>query len=208
MDSARTLSPKQSEAMRIIRNWVAQRGKVPSVRRLMTALGYKSPRSAAVVLEELIGQGLLKKRSDGTIQVMRDLENFVYHARTIDIPLVGTVSCGTPMLAEENIEGYFPVSTQLARPGHDYFLLRASGDSMNQAGIKNGDIVLVEQQSIAEEGDKVVALIDDAATVKKFHVGDGAVVLRPQSSNPEHKPIILTEDFQIQGVVKATIPNL
>lgn len=208
MDSARTLSTKQSEAMHIIRNWVVQSGRVPSVRNLMTALGYKSPRSAAVVFDELIDKGFLKRRADGSVRVMRDLENSVYHARTVSVPLVGTVACGTPMLAEENIEGYFPVSTQLAKPGHDYFLLRASGDSMNRAGINNGDLVLVEQQSTADEGDKVVALIDDAATVKKFHLGDGAVVLRPQSNNPEHKPIILTEDFQIQGVVKATIPSL
>ncbi|MBP7060695.1 MAG: repressor LexA [Candidatus Moranbacteria bacterium] len=205
---ANKLSAKQSEAMRFIRNRVVHGGKTPSVREIMTALNYQSPRSAALILEKLVGQGLLKKRADGSVQMVRDLQNTISHARTVNIPLVGNVACGTPILAEENIEGYFPVSTQLAKPGHEYFLLRANGDSMNRAGINDGDLVLVEQQSTADEGDKVVALIDDAATVKKFHIGDGAVVLRPQSNNPQHKPIILTEDFQIQGVVKATIPSL
>lgn len=208
MVSANKLSVKQSEAMRFIRNRVVHGGKPPSVREIMAALNYQSPRSAALILEKLVGQGLLKKRADGSIQMVRDLQNTISHARTVNIPLVGNVTCGTPILAEENIEGYFPVSTQLARPGHEYFLLRANGDSMNRAGINDGDLVLVEQQSTADEGDKVVALIDDAATVKKFHIGDGAVVLRPQSNNLQHKPIILTEDFQIQGVVKATIPSL
>lgn len=205
---ANKLSAKQSEAMHFIRNRVVHGGKTPSVREIMVALNYQSPRSAALILEKLVSQGLLKKRADGSIQMVRDLQNTISHARTVNIPLVGNVACGTPILAEENIEGYFPVSTQLAKPGHEYFLLRANGDSMNRAGINDGDLVLVEQQSTAGEGDKVVALIDDAATVKKFHIGDGAVVLRPQSNNPQHKPIILTEDFQIQGVVKATIPSL
>ncbi len=205
---ANKLSVKQSEAMRFIRNRVVHGGKTPSVREIMTALNYQSPRSAALILDKLVSQGLLKKRADGSIQMVQDLQNTISHARTVNIPLVGNVACGTPILAEENIEGYFPVSTQLAKPGHEYFLLRANGDSMNRAGINDGDLVLVEQQSTADEGDKVVALIDDAATVKKFHIGDGAVVLRPQSNNPQHKPIILTEDFQIQGVVKATIPSL
>lgn len=205
---ANKLSVKQSEAMRFIRNRVVHSGKTPSVREIMTALNYQSPRSAALILDRLVGQGLLKKRADGSIQMVQDLQNTISHARTVNIPLVGNVACGTPILAEENIEGYFPVSTQLAKSGHEYFLLRTNGDSMNRAGINDGDLVLVEQQSTADEGDKVVALIDDAATVKKFHIGDGAVVLRPQSNNPQHKPIILTEDFQIQGVVKATIPSL
>ena len=79
---------------------------------------------------------------------------------------------------------------------------------MNQTKINDGDLVLVKQQPTANEGDKVVALIDDKATIKEFHRAQNMIILKPKSSNKKHKPIILTEDFQVQGVVIATIPNL
>jgi len=201
------LTMKQSQAMQFIRNSVAHDGKAPSVRNIMRALDYSSPRSATLVIDALIKMGLLKKRTSGLLQIVRDIKDSSYHAQTVSIPLVGVVACGTPILAEENIEGYFSISTRLAKPNHKYFLLRASGDSMNKAGISDGNLVLVEQRAVAEEGDKVVALIDDAATVKKYHEADGAIVLKPQSTNPKHRPIILTEDFQVQGIVRAVLPN-
>src|SRR5206468_2058202 len=105
-------------------------------------------------------------------------------ARTVDVPLVGSVACGTPLLAVENFEAHVAVSKSLARPGSKYFLLRAKGDSMDRAGIEDGDLVLVRQQSHAENGDGVVALIDDDATIKAFHREKGVVVLRPRSNNP------------------------
>lgn len=207
MDNEPKLTAKQSQAMRFIRNSVAHSGKAPSVRDIMRALKYNSPQSATLIINELVRVGLLKKREDGSLQFVRDLEEKPYHAQTIDVPLVGVVSCGAPILAEENIEGYIPVSTRLAKPNHKYFLLHASGDSMNKAGINDGDLVLVQQQATADEGDKVVALIDDGATVKKYHEADGAIVLKPQSTNSKHKPIILTEDFQVQGIVRAVLPH-
>lgn len=115
--------------------------------------------------------------------------------------------CGLPILAEENIEGMIPVSVDLARPGSKYFFLRASGDSMNEAGINDGDFVLVRQQTFAEDGDSIVALIDDEATIKEFRRTKDAVVLKPRSSNKKHQPILLTSNFQIQGVVVTAIPN-
>ena len=151
--------------------------------------------------------GVIKKSSTGDYQLLMDPDFGPFHAQTVNVPLVGTAACGNPILAEQNIEGYLPVSTSLAKPGSRYFLLRADGDSMNKAGIKNDDLVLVKQQAIANDGDKVVALIDDKATIKEFYKLKGAVVLKPKSTNQEHQPIILTEDFQIQGVVKAVIPK-
>jgi repressor LexA len=198
---------KKIRAFRFIRNNIIHKGKAPSVREVMRFLGYKSPRSAAVIVEELIKEGFLKKRKNGPIQLAQYLETGKSHARTVDVPLVGAVSCGTPILAEENIEGYFPVSTKLIKSGYKYFLLKAVGDSMNDVGINNNDIVLVQQQSVANNGEKVVALIDDEATVKEFYYEHGLVILRPRSKNKKHRPIILTEDFQIQGVVKAVISN-
>jgi repressor LexA len=110
------------------------------------------------------------------------------------------------MLAVENVETHIPVSTNLAKRGATYFLLRAQGNSMNQAGIEDRDIVLVRMQNIAVNGDRVVALINDEATIKQYERTKKAVILRPRSSEPQHKPIVLTDDCEIQGVVVATLP--
>ncbi|MBA7550151.1 LexA repressor [subsurface metagenome] len=128
--------------------------------------------------------------------------------QTIDVPLIGTVTCGLPVFAEENYEAMIPVSVKLARPPHKYFLLKVKGDSMNKKSINDGDIVLVRHQVTANNGDIVVALIDDETTVKEFNMYEDTIVLKPRSTNAAHKPIILTRDFQIQGVVVTSIPNL
>ena len=199
---------KQIEAIRHIRNGLVHQGRTPSVRKLMTALGYKSPRSAQDILEQLRGKGVIRKLQSGDYQLMADPNLGRARAQTVDVPLVGSVACGGPILAEENIEGFIPVSTAIAKPGSKHYLLHARGDSMDGAGIKNGDMVLVRQRSTADEGDRVVALIDDEATIKEYRRSNGIVVLMPRSTNQKHKPIILTDDFQVQGVVVAVIPNL
>lgn len=201
------ISIKAKEALRHIRNNIMHQGKVPSVRELMNLMLYKSPRSAVLLLEELEEKGFVEKKKDGGYRLLKDLEeNDV--ARTVSVPLVGTVTCGSPMLAEENIEAWIPVSVSLARPGSKYFLLRAKGDSMNKAGIDDGDLILVKQQPIADNGQNIVALIDDETTVKEFHRKGEVVALVPKSSNKKHKPIILDRNFQIQGIVVTTIPNI
>lgn len=202
------LSPKEAEALRFIRNSLIHAGKSPSVRDVRDALDYNSPRSAAVILEKLIKKKRIERRADGGIRIVKDLEEDLSHARTVLVPLVGSVACGVPILAEENIEAMIPVSASLAKPSHRHFLLRARGDSMNRAGINDGDLVLVRQQQVAESGDIVVALIDDAATVKEFQRRETAIVLRPNSTSAKHQPLILTKDFQIQGVVVTAIPNI
>ena len=202
------LTSKELETMRQIRNWLVHRGRTPSVRELMTELGYKSPRSAQDIIEKLEEKGYLKRNETGTIRLIKDPDLGSTHAQTQDVPLIGIVACGNPIFAEENIEAMIPVSTSLVKNSAKYFILRAIGDSMDLAGIKDGDLVLVRQQEIAEDGDKVVALIDNSATIKEFYKRDEVVVLKPKSSNPAHKPIILSEDFRIQGVVTNIIPNL
>lgn len=201
------LTAKELEAMRHIRNWLAHRGRTPSVRELMSELGYKSPRSAQDIIEILEEKGYLKRRETGVIQLLKDPDLESTHAQTLDVPLIGMVACGSPIFAEENIEAMIPVSTSLVKNSAKYFILHAVGDSMDLAGIEDGDLVLVRQQETAEDGDKVVALIDDSATIKEFYRTDEVVVLKPKSSNPAHKPIILSENFRIQGVVTNVIPN-
>lgn len=127
------------------------------------------------------------------------------HVKTVKIPLLGNVACGTPIFAEENIEALIPVSNQFLKSNRNYFILRASGDSMNDAGINDGDLVLVKQQQTANNGDKVVALIDDEATIKEFHNNGNMIVLKPRSKSSKYQPIILTTDFRIQGIVETVI---
>ncbi len=182
-------------------------GNMPSIRELMRVMSYKSPRSVALLLIELEENGYLEKREEGGYRMIKDLDTEAM-VRTVSIPLIGTVTCGLPILAIQNVEAYIPVSTALARNGSRYFLLRANGDSMNKAGINDGDIILVRQQQYADNGQNVVALIDDEATVKEFHRKDNIVTLLPRSDNPKYQPIILTEGFQIQGIVVATIPSV
>lgn len=204
----KNFTEKQLEAIRHIRNGLVHHGRTPSVRKLMAALGYKSPRSAQDILEQLQERGVIRKLQSGDYQLRTDPNLGAARAQTVDVPLVGSVACGGPILAEENIEGFIPVSTAIAKSGSKHYLLHARGDSMDKAGIKSGDMVLVRQRSTADEGDRVVALIDDEATIKEYHRSNGMVVLMPRSTNRRHKPIILTADFQVQGVVVAVIPNL
>jgi len=117
------------------------------------------------------------------------------------IPVVGSVACGMPILAQENIESYVSISKDMIKANNQYFILYAEGDSMNEAGINNGDLVLIKQQQTAQNGDRVVALIDNEATIKEFHKKASHIILKPRSSNAKHQPIILTENFRIQGVV-------
>lgn len=202
------LSPKELQALRFIRNSLVHGGKPPSVRDLQGELGYSSPRSAAVIIEKLINHGRVERRTDGRLRILKDLDDDRSHARTVLVPLVGNVACGIPLLAEENIEAMISVSASLAKPTHRHFLLRARGNSMDRAGINDGDLVLVRQQSVAESGEIVVALIDDAATVKEFQRHETAIVLKPRSTSANHQPLILTSDFQIQGVVITAIPQV
>lgn len=202
------LTSREIEAFKFIRNAVVHGAGSPSIRDVQTELKYKSPRSAALIIEVLIRTGWIERRADGGWRILRDLEEETNHGRTVEVPLVGTAACGTPLLAEENIEAMIPVSISLARPGHRYFFLRAKGDSMDQADINDGDLVLVRHQQTADNGNIVVALIDDEATIKEFKRTPTAVVLTPRSSSKTHLPIILTNEFRVQGVVVTSISGL
>jgi repressor LexA len=204
----KSISNKELAALRVIRNFLMKNGKMPSVRELMKEMDYRSPRSAAVILQNLIDKNILGKKGDGTIRLIEyELgQSEVNSEQTVKIPLLGTIACGLPVLAEENIEAMISVSTKLVKPNDKYFLLKASGDSMNEKGINDGDLLLVKQQNTAETGDMVVALIDDEATVKELKINDDNVILLPRSSNKTHMPIILSRNFRVQGIVVSTIP--
>lgn len=201
------LSPRESQALKLIRSWFLRKGRGPSVRELTHAMGFGSTRTAVILLNNLIDKKVLERRDDGSLRIKKNLPEDSSNARTVEVPLVGIVACGAPIFAEENIEAYFPVSVSLAKSDSPHFLLRASGDSMNQAGINDGDLVLVRQQNHAVNKQRVVALIDNEATVKEIEFATDAVILRPRSTNKNHQPIILERNFEIQGVVVATLPK-
>lgn len=202
------LRPVERQALRFIRNRLLHTGGAPSVRELSTELGFASPRSASLIIDRLIEKGFLRRRDqDRALQLLRMPEGTRDRESTVDVPLVGNAPCGAPLLAEENIEAMIAVSTTLARPPHRYFILRARGDSMTEAGIVDGSLVLVRQEQQARAGQTVVALVDDEATIKELRRGDDAVALVPKSKNPAHKPIVLRRDFLVQGVVVAALPK-
>lgn len=204
------ISNKELAAIGVVRSLLMKNGRMPSVRELMKELGYKSPRSASMILQSLEEKGILSKKADGGYQLNEKHTevNSAGGEQTIKVPLLGKIACGPPIFAEENVEATFSVSVKLAKQPGRYFFLRAIGDSMNLAGINEGDLLLVRQQSTADDGDTVVALIDDEATVKKIKINADHVLLVPQSSNTSHLPIILARDFTVQGIVVSVIPGV
>lgn len=201
MESSEKLNTIELNAVRAFRNYLMHNGRLPSVRELMKELGYKSPRSASEVIEKLLKKGVLIRKTDGSLQLMQGIIEEENGAQTVNIPLVGTVACGMPILAEENIDAMIPVSIKIAKPDNTYFFLRALGDSMNEKGIDTGDLVLIKQQASATNGDLVVALVDNEATIKEFQHRGQMILLMPRSTNRSHQPIVLTNDFKIQGIV-------
>lgn len=168
-----------------------------------------SPRSADLIINKLIAKDLLQRKDSGQLQLVKDVFASQEHASTVSLPIVGTVAAGSPILAEQNIDAYVSVDERLLAKakGAKCFLLRVSGDSMDKRGIMNGDLAIVRQQQIANAGDNIVALIDDSATIKELTFAEDKVVLKPHSTNASIRPIILQEDFLIQGIVIGTLPD-
>lgn len=195
---------KDARALNLIRNKLIHEGVSPTLAEINKLTGGKSPRSASLILDRLEKANLIKRLNGKVISTTFDKPASI---STVNIPLVGSIPCGMPMLAEENIETYIPISTTLAQKGSKYFLLRAIGDSMDRAGINNSDLLLIRKQETADNGNKVVALINDEATVKIFEKRGNLIILHPKSNNKNHQPIILTSDCIIQGVVVEILPK-
>lgn len=133
-----------------------------------------------------------------------------YTSSFINVPLFDSVGCGQLMFADSTVQEMVPIKSELISKGSKYFVLRTSGDSMNLAGINDGDLVLCRKNYHPEEGDNVVALIGDDATIKEYRRENGVVVLKPKSNNPEHKDLRFTnnEEIKIQGVVVCVVQNI
>lgn len=195
------ISQKQSEILEYMKNEILNRGFPPSVREICEAVHLKSTSSVHSHLETLEKNGYIRRDSTKprAIEIVDDNFNLV-RRETVNVPIIGKVSAGQPLLAVENIDGYFPIPSEYM-PNNKTFMLVVQGDSMINAGIFNGDYVIVEQQPTAENGQKVVALVEDSATVKTFYKEDDHIRLQPENDTME--PIIVQQDqfFQILGKV-------
>lgn len=192
------ISKKQTEILEFIKERILEKGYPPAVREICEAVNLKSTSSVHAHLETLEKNGYIRRdpTKPRAIEICDDSFQLVRHEMT-SIPIIGTVAAGQPILAEENIEGYFPLPVDMA-PNAESFVLKVKGDSMINAGIFSGDQIFVERTNVARNGDTVVALVDDSATVKTFYRENGHIRLQPE--NDDMDPIIV-DDCMILGKV-------
>ncbi len=193
------ISKKQQEILDFIKSEILNRGYPPAVREICEAVHLKSTSSVHSHLETLEKNGYIRRdpTKPRAIEVVDDQFNLT-RRETVNVPLVGTVAAGQPILAQQNIETYFPVPAEYM-PKAQSFMLRVKGDSMINIGINSGDLVLVEQDKNARNGDVVVALIGDSATVKTFYRENSHIRLQPENDTMD--PIILDKNFEVLGKV-------
>ena len=192
------ISDKQAQILEYIKDQIMEKGYPPAVREICEAVHLKSTSSVHSHLATLEKRGYIRRdpTKPRAIEIFDD--NFqMLRTETASLPVVGRVAAGEPILAEQNIESYFPVPAEYV-PRGESFVLKVHGTSMINAGIMDGDYIFVNSCRNAENGEIIVALIDDSATVKRFYKEDGHIRLQPE--NDEMEPIIV-EDCQILGKV-------
>jgi repressor LexA len=205
MSNSEQFTARRRQILDFIATTIEQRGYPPTVREIGAEIGLKSSSSVHYHLKQLEKEGYLTR--DGSLtRALRVSggDDSVERAGTTYLPLVGRVAAGTPILATENIERLVPTSAELFGTG-ELFLLEVQGNSMIEAGILNGDLVVVSQQPTADDGEIVVAMLNDEATVKYFHRHPDKIELRPANSAMEP---IFAEDVQIIGRVRGVIRSM
>ena len=191
------INETQKKVFEYIKRVISEKGIAPSVREIGAAVGLKSTSTVQYNLNALEMAGYIVRDPN----LKRTIRLSGFGSKAVFVPLLGTVAAGTPIFADEQIEEYVPVA--LNRDG-SFFALHVRGDSMINAHILDGDIVVAEQTETAENGDIVVALIGDEATVKRFYRENGRFRLQPE--NDAYKPII-TEELTLLGRVATVIRN-
>lgn len=195
------ISDKQREILEYIKAEILNKGYPPAVREICEAVKLKSTSSVHAHLETLEKNGYIRRDPTKPRAIEIVDENFNLTRREmVHVPIVGRVAAGEPILAVENIENYFPIPAEFM-PNEQTFILQVQGESMVNVGILDGDYILVEQQTTANDGDMVVALVDDSATVKTFYKENGYYRLQPENDFME--PIIVS-DVMIMGKVIGT----
>ena len=183
------ITKKQTEILEYIKSQILNKGYPPSVRDICTAVNLKSTSSVHAHLETLEKNGYIRRdpTKPRAIEIIDDNFNLT-RREVVNVPLIGQVAAGQPLLAVENITGYFPIPAEFI-PKEEVFMLNVKGESMVNAGIYDGDQIIVKQQSTASNGEIVVALVDDSATVKRFYKENGHIRLQPENDFME--PIIV-----------------
>ena len=194
----RPITKKQEEILNYIKDEILERGFPPAVREICQAVGLKSTSSVHSHLESLEKNGDIRRdpTKPRAIEILDESFNML-RREMVNVPVVGTVAAGQPILAEQNIDSYFPIPSEYM-PNEQSFILKVKGESMVNAGILDGDSVLVMQQTTARNGDIVVALIEDSATVKTYYKENGHYRLQPENDTMD--PIIV-DDCKILGKV-------
>ena len=192
------ITAKQREILECIKNEILNKGYPPAVREICEAVHLKSTSSVHAHLESLEKNGYIRRdpTKPRAIEIIDDNFNLT-RREVVNVPIIGSVAAGQPILAVENIESYFPVPAEMM-PNQEAFMLKVKGESMINAGIFDGDRVLVQKQQTAQNGEIVVALIEDSATVKTFYKEADHIRLQPE--NDALEPIIVT-DCTILGKV-------
>lgn len=194
------ISKKQEEILEYIKAQILERGFPPAVREICEAVNLKSTSSVHSHLETLEKNGYIRRdpTKPRAIEILDDTFNLT-RREMVQVPILGRVAAGEPLLAQENIEDYYPIPVEFM-PNNDCFMLKVRGESMINAGIMDGDYVVVSKCNTASNGEMVVAMIEDGATVKTFYREEGFVRLQPENDSME--PFIL-EDVDILGKVHA-----
>ena len=192
------ITKKQTEILEYIKSQILNKGYPPSVRDICTAVNLKSTSSVHAHLETLEKNGYIRRdpTKPRAIEIIDDNFNLT-RREVVNVPLIGQVAAGQPLLAVENITGYFPIPAEFI-PKEEVFMLNVKGESMVNAGIYDGDQIIVKQQSTASNGEIVVALVGDSATVKRFYKENGHIRLQPENDFME--PIIV-DSCEIIGKV-------
>ena len=192
------ISPKQEEILEYIKQQIINRGYPPAVREICEAVHLKSTSSVHSHLETLEKNGYIRRdpTKPRAIEIVDDDFNLM-RREIVNVPLLGQVAAGEPIFAEQNIEGYFPLLSE-DMPSGEAFMLKVKGESMINVGIYDGDQIIVHKQNTARNGDLVVALVDDSATVKTFYKEDGHYRLQPENDTMD--PIIV-DQVEILGTV-------
>ena len=196
------ITAKPQALLEYIKEPILKKGYPPAVREICEAVKLKSTSSVHSHLETLEKNGYIRRdpTKPRTIEIIDECFNLT-RREVVNVPLVGTVAAGQPILAEENIENYFPIPVEML-PNAQTFMLRVKGESMINVGIYDGDQIIVEEQDTARNGEIVVALVEDSATVKRFFKENGHYRLQPE--NDALEPIIV-DDVQIVGKVVGLI---
>lgn len=185
------ITAKQKEILDYLKQQIINKGYPPAVREICQAVNLKSTSSVHSHLETLEKNGYIKRdpSKPRAIEIIDDSFNGT-RRELVNVPIVGTITAGQPILAVENMEGYFPIPSEYM-PNEETFMLKVKGESMINVGIYDGDKILVQRQTNADNGDIVVALIDDSVTVKTFYKENGYYRLQPENDTME--PIIVKE---------------